>query len=884
LTEEEQRAKELISQSNTAVRIRQVHIHSGLGPESSRAGRPIPKSEAEKLAARNREANRIKAMEAAERRKLAFQAAKKEASTLDQSIIFRRVGVGSENLRGDFSRLKFQDTGPAPGSPQESSWSQLKRKTNEPPRPKGPHPDNVFLRGRAQREEASRSAQYTAIGVTPRFITWVPQVQDRENKPGSLLKSVPENSDIKRETRYPSPTRLNSHNALDIAPPADSNDRAGKFSQEAKSQSQRLDTIPKGRDRDKQKRRESFVQGFDDYEVEAADRRNIKREQRKKEKAARKAAKKAPAPTPLLLPEYISVSNLATALRVRIEDFIHKLDELGFEEVNYDYILNAENAALIAMEYNFEPIIDRSESEDLKAQPIPEDKSQLSQRPPVVTIMGHVDHGKTTLLDWLRKSSVAATEHGGITQHIGAFSVAMPSGKLITFLDTPGHAAFLSMRQRGANVTDIVILVVAADDSVKPQTVEAINHARVAKVPIIVAINKVDKEEAHIERVKHDLARHGVEIEDFGGDTQVVCVSGKTGQGMNELEETVITLSEVLDIRAKQDGPAEGWVLEASIKSMGKVATVLVRRGTMRPGDFIVAGKTWARIRCLRNEAGVEISEASPGTPVEIDGWKDQPVAGDEVLQAPTESKAKSVVEYRLGIEEREKMAKDMESINEIRRSEHEKREREKQEASLADGHGEKPSAVLPGAEQVVGPKQIPFIVKGDVSGSVEAVVDRVYSIGNKEVQPHVLRSGVGQITEFDVEHAAVAKGYLINFNTAIDPNISHLAESLKVKIIDHTIIYKLEDEVKETLSAYLPPVLTQRVLGEADIAQVFEITIKRRKHKAIAGCKISNGVISVNSKVRVLRNGETVFDGKCCCNLFRNLIILSTNDESQVP
>jgi translation initiation factor IF-2 len=223
----------------------------------------------------------------------------------------------------------------------------------------------------------------------------------------------------------------------------------------------------------------------------------------------------------------------------------------------------------------------------------------------------------------------------------------MPSGKIITFLDTPGHAAFLSMRQRGANVTDIVILVVAADDSVKPQTIEAINHAKAAKVPIIVAINKIDKEETNIERVKQDLARHGIDVEDFGGDTQTVCVSGKTGQGMQELEEAAVTLSEILDMRAEIDGPAEGWVLEASIKSMGKVATVLVRRGTMRPGDFIVAGKTWARIRCLRNEAGIEIEEAGPGTPVEIDGWREQPLAGDEVLQAPDEAKAKSVSEYR---------------------------------------------------------------------------------------------------------------------------------------------------------------------------------------------------------------------------------------------
>ncbi len=242
--------------------------------------------------------------------------------------------------------------------------------------------------------------------------------------------------------------------------------------------------------------------------------------------------------------------------------------------------------------------------------------------------MGHVDHGKTTMLDWLRKSALVAQEHGGITQHIGAFVVKLSSGKHITFLDTPGHAAFLTMRQRGANVTDIVVLVVAADDSVKPQTLEALNHARAANVPIIVAINKVDKEAAHIEQVKADLSRHGVELEDHGGDVQVVSVSGKTGQGMDDLEENIVTLSEILDVRAEPDGMVEGWVLESSIKPIGRVATILVKRGTLRRGDIIVAGTTWARVRMLRNEAGVEVDEAAPGTPVEVLGWKDAPAAG----------------------------------------------------------------------------------------------------------------------------------------------------------------------------------------------------------------------------------------------------------------
>lgn len=644
---------------------------------------------------------------------------------------------------------------------------------------------------------------------------------------------------------------------------AEREDRSQKVSARFATAKPSLDDIPKGKGRDKARRRQQFLEPDEENEDDLGEirRRKELRLQRKKEKEARKAA----APLPILLPEYITVSNLAMALKVRVETFVDKLKELGYEETSTDHILNAEDSGLIALEYNYEAIIDRSESEDLKAREPATDPTLLPPRPPVVTIMGHVDHGKTTLLDWLRKSSVAATEHGGITQHIGAFSVQMPSGKIITFLDTPGHAAFLSMRQRGANVTDIVVLVVAADDSVKPQTIEAINHAKAAKVPIIVAVNKIDKEEANVDRVKQDLARHGVDVEDYGGDTQVVCVSGKTGQGMGELEEAVVTLSEILDMRAETNGQAEGWVLEASIKSMGKVATVLVRRGTVRPGDFIVAGKTWARIRCLRNEAGIEIESAGPGTPVEIDGWREQPLAGDEVLQAPDEAKAKSVIEYRLEKAERDKMAEDMEAINEARKAEQLKREREKQEARLAAEAEAAHREYVPesGEAKPKGPKEVYFIVKGDVSGSVEAVIDSISVLGNKEVQPRILRSGVGQLAEFDIEHAAAAKGHVINFNTPLDPHISQLAERNNVTIIDQNIIYRLVDDVRTELSKHLPPLITQRVLGEAEIAQIFSITVKGRQQKNIAGCKIRNGSIFRNAKVRVLRNDEKVFEGK---------------------
>ncbi|KAM0798604.1 hypothetical protein BDR22DRAFT_881568 [Usnea florida] len=563
-------------------------------------------------------------------------------------------------------------------------------------------------------------------------------------------------------------------------------------------------------------------------------------------------------PTPIYLPEFISVSNLASVLKVRLEIFIRKMNDLGFEEVHNDHVLDAEIAGLVAAEFNFEPIVQQTENQDLLPRPPAQDKSILPPRPPVVTIMGHVDHGKTTLLDYLRKSSVAASEHGGITQHIGAFSVPMPGGRLVTFLDTPGHEAFLSMRQRGANVTDIVILVVAADDSVKPQTVEAIRHAQAAKVPMIVAVNKIDKEASNVERVKQDLARYSVEIEDYGGDTQVVCVSGKTGQGMEELEDAAVALADILDMRSETDGQAEGWVLEATTQRAGRIATVLVKRGTLRPGDIIVAGTSWARVRSLRNEAGVMLESAGPGTPVEVDGWREQPVAGDEVLQAPDEQRAKAVVDYRLESYERTQLATDMTAVNEARRLEQEKREELEQAAENdSDAPTERPN--VPPAPSF---QQVFFIVKADVSGSAEAVTDAVSSLGNSEVRPHILRTGVGPVNESDVDHAAVAQGHIISFNTKVDGSIQRMAESQSVKILDQSIIYRLVDDVKATLSEKLPDLVTQKVLGEAEIAQVFDINTKGRIREPFAGCRVRNGVIGRNDKIRVLRGKEVLYTG----------------------
>ncbi|KAH8888596.1 initiation factor 2 [Thozetella sp. PMI_491] len=607
----------------------------------------------------------------------------------------------------------------------------------------------------------------------------------------------------------------------------------------------------KGRPRERENQFESEEYGYDEDAAEERKRRKAAR-RAEKERAKLEALAAEAGPTPILLPEFISVSNLATALGVKQNQFVGELEGLGFEDISLESIMTGDTAALVAQEYGFEPKVDTGEGEDLKPRPPPEDPLVLPPRPPVVTIMGHVDHGKTTLLDYLRKSSVAATEHGGITQHIGAFSVQLSTGKQITFLDTPGHAAFLTMRQRGANVTDIVILVVAADDSVKPQTLEALKHAQSAKVPIIVAINKIDKDEARVEQVKADLSRHGVEIEDYGGDVQVVCVSGKTGQGMASLEENILTLSEILDMRAETDGMAEGWVLESSIKPIGRVATVLVKRGTLRQGDFIVAGKTWTRIRTLRNEAGLEIEEAPPGTPVEILGWREPPDAGDQVLQAPDEGRAKDAVHYR------QEQAERGDAVTQMQQLEQARREREAAEAAAESAAAESTEEEQPGV------KIVNFVVKGDVHGSVEAVCGSILEIGNHEVQPKVLRSSAGHLTEYDVEHAATSGSYIINFNNQIPGHIKRLAEAAGVKILDHTIIYHLAEDVKKTLSSYLTPTISTRVTGEAEVLQVFSINVKKRVYKNIAGCRVRNGAITSGgtTKYRVIRKGETIFEG----------------------
>lgn len=569
----------------------------------------------------------------------------------------------------------------------------------------------------------------------------------------------------------------------------------------------------------------------------------------------------------ITIPDFATVSQLANLMNVRYENLSKRLEEMGFEDMNHNYILDSETAGLIADEYGFDVNFNaESQGEDLVASPPAEDSKLLKPRPPIVAIMGHVDHGKTTILDYLRKSSIVSQEHGGITQHIGAFSVKTPiSKKVITFLDTPGHAAFLKMRERGANVTDIVVLVVAADDSVMPQTKEAIKHIKKSGVSVIVAINKCDKENANPQKVISDLAANDIDVEDYGGDTQTVQVSGLTGLNMEKLEESIVTLSEILDLKAQAvNVPVEGWVVESEVKKgMGPLATVLIRQGTLKPGSILVAGTTYCKVRSIKDEGGKTIKTAGPSSPVELWGWKEVPEAGDEVLQAKDEAQAKRVVENRLNRVARQKTAQNVDVINQTRldlKKEAEKQEKleEMRKYGLEESDIETEETIE--AEKA---KEVRFIIKADVSGSAEAIVESIEHLGNDEVKCTVLYSGVGAPTDTDLERAQIAGASILLFNLKLPKDIDNKAYQKEVDIRPHNVIYHLIEDVTKLLSKELKPIIELNVISETDVREIFEIKGKKKKSFKIAGCKVRSGSLVRSGSIRVMRDDEEVYKGK---------------------
>ncbi|EIW69086.1 hypothetical protein TREMEDRAFT_12302, partial [Tremella mesenterica DSM 1558] len=573
------------------------------------------------------------------------------------------------------------------------------------------------------------------------------------------------------------------------------------------------------------------------------------------------------------IPSTVTVARLADIFGVKLFQLRRRMLGIGInEDQTRATWSDAEEACNVALEFGMNPIVDDEKSFDLYPEPETESGQVQPLRPPVVTIMGHVDHGKTTLLDALRHTAVAAGEAGGITQHIGAFSVPLSSlspsaspNSTITFLDTPGHAAFTAMRARGASVTDIVVLVVAADDGVMPQTKEVINLVKNSDVGLVVAINKCDKPGVDIERVKRDLGAEGLLLEEDGGDVQSVKVSGLTKSGLDELVETISTLAELRDLRARQDGKAEGYVLESRVdKGRGNIATVLVTRGTLNVGASIVSGTTWCRVRQMLDSRGQETHSVPPGTPIAVTGWKELPLAGDEMLEAPNgEDEAKRVVENRERDIEMKKLMTDLETLNIKRRGDRETLLAEREEKQAA--HKEKRAVrhVNVGHEEGEERRELRLVIKADVSGTVEAVVGSLEAIGNKEAGVKVVHTGVGDITESDIDFASASDATIIGFSVEASRSIQNLAKQSSVTIHVDQVIYRLIDLVRSRVSSLLPPKIEKRVLGEASVLQLFPITIKR-KTSMVAGCRVNNGILKKSDKVRVLRGTERkeVFEG----------------------
>lgn len=534
----------------------------------------------------------------------------------------------------------------------------------------------------------------------------------------------------------------------------------------------------------------------------------------------------------VVIPETIEVGELANRMAVRGVDVIKQLMKLGIM-ATASKVLDADTAELIVTEFGhkFKRVTD-ADVEVISMQQGEDTEEALQSRPPVVTIMGHVDHGKTSLLDAIRQTDVVLGEAGGITQHIGAYQVTVPSGEKITFLDTPGHEAFTAMRARGAKVTDIVILVVAADDGIMPQTVEAINHAKAAGVPIIVAVNKIDKPEANPSRVKTELLSHELVAEEMGGDIIVVEVSAKTKKNLDKLLEAILLQAEVMELKANPDRASAGVVIEAKVdKGKGVVSTVLVQKGTLNVGDLMVAGTGFGKVRALMNDKGQQIKEAGPSTPVEVLGLDDLPNAGDEFVEVESEKRAREIVEYR------------------------EKRKRDLRVAHNAGASLESMFKTASGQ----GTKELAIIVKGDVQGSVEAIVGSLSKLGNEEVIVKVVHQAAGGITESDVSLAMAVNAIIVGFNVRATTGAKDMAAKEKIQIRYYSIIYNLLDDVKAVMSGLLAPTLREQFLGNAEIREVFSIT----KAGKVAGCMVKEGVVKRGAGVRLIRDNVVIHTGK---------------------
>ena len=530
------------------------------------------------------------------------------------------------------------------------------------------------------------------------------------------------------------------------------------------------------------------------------------------------------------IPETISVAELAQKMTVKAAEVIKEMMKMG-TMVTINQVLDQETAAIVVEEMGHKPVLMKENAMEEELTQVAEHSGEAETRAPVVTIMGHVDHGKTSLLDYIRRAKVASGEAGGITQHIGAYHVETEGG-MITFLDTPGHEAFTAMRARGAKVTDIVVLVVAADDGVMPQTREAVQHARAAGVPLIIAVNKMDKPEADPERVKSELSQEDVIAEDWGGDTMFLPVSAKTGDGVDALLDAILLVSEVLELTAVKDSPARGIVVESRLdKGRGIVASILVQNGTLRKGDILLAGREYGRVRAMLDENGKPIEEAGPSIPVEVLGLSGAPNAGEDALAVADERKAREVANFRQG------------KFREIKLARQQKAKLENMFNNMEEGEVQSLNVVL----------------KADVQGSVEAITDSLMKLSTNEIGVTIVASGVGGITESDANLAVASEAILVGFNVRADVGAKRIIQEEALDLHYYSVIYDLVDEVKSAMSGMLSPEVREEIIGLAEVRDVF----KAPKIGAIAGCMVVDGIVKRNNRIRVLRENVVIYEGE---------------------
>jgi len=685
----------------------------------------------------------------------------------------------------------------------------------------------------AAAEEARRAAEREAAnpGTKPADAKGDTAAAKPAARPASAPKPAPSGA----EAAAPAPERARTKKGEAPPRPQRGPEEAPVFGRvkKTKAQEEQAKKTTLRAKNDSGRRRSSKLSVADALEGDEDRMRSLssirRQREREKQRAKEALATQQKIVREVIVPETITVGELANRMAERSGDVIRVLMKMGVM-VTVNQSIDADTAELVVEELGHE--IRRVAAADVLeglTSPIDDDGTK-APRPPVVTVMGHVDHGKTSILDYYRKANVVSGEAGGITQHIGAYQIASPTGKVITFLDTPGHAAFTEMRARGANVTDMVILVVAADDGIMPQTQEAIAHAKAAGVPMIVAVNKCDKPDSDPAKVEQELLQYEVQVESMGGEVQVAHVSALKGTGMDALLESIELQSEVLDLSANPDSRASGAVVESKMeKGRGSVATVLIQRGTLDIGDIFVAGSEWGKVRALINDQGKQVKQATPSTPIEVLGLNGTPVAGDEFVVVESEARAREVAEFR---QAKAKEAASLASKGSL----------ESMFSALKEGSAE----------------ELPVVIKGDVHGSVEAIIGTLQKLSTEEVKVNVLHQGVGGITESDITLARASNAMVVGFNVRANAQARESAKRDGIDIRYYSIIYELVDDVKAMMSGLLKPEQRENFLGYASILETFNVT----KVGRVAGCRITEGVVKRGAKVRLLRDDTVIHEG----------------------